>query len=78
MSALDREIADYDKTAKEYLHVVKQKKTGDVSVTMRYIDLRGQMHAAATKLGAQAGQMNPAQQKRVALIGSRTAPFLRE
>ncbi|MEO6871836.1 MAG: hypothetical protein ABI233_06415 [Chthoniobacterales bacterium] len=78
MSALDLAIANYDKTAKDYVRVARQKQTGDVSVTLRYLSLRDQTRAEAKKVQAQTAQMNPAQQKRVALISSRAAPFLTE
>lgn len=78
MSELDQAIANYEKTAKEYVHVARQKQTGDVSVTMLYISLGDQTRAAAKKLQAQAGQMSPAQRERVAQITGRTAPFLTE
>jgi hypothetical protein len=78
MTELDLAIASYDKTAREYVHVAKQKESGDVSVTMRFLTLQDQTRAAAKKVQAQSAQFNPAQRKRVALIAARTAPFLTE
>ncbi len=77
-SELDLAIANYDKVAKQYVHVAKQKQKGDVSVTMRFLNLRDQTRAAAKKVETQASQLTPPQRKRVALIAAETKPFLVE
>ena len=78
LTPLEREIAAYDKTAKDFVHIARQKQTGDVSITMRYIELHDETGKAAKKLEAQTSQMSPAQRKSVALITARTAPYLTE
>lgn len=75
VSELGAAINNYQKIATEYVHVAKKHKNGDVSVTMSYLDLREQTRAAAAKVQQKAGEMTPAQRKRVALIAAKTAPF---
>ncbi len=76
VSELDGAINAYEKTANEFVRVAKKIKGGDVSLTIRYMDLTKSTREAAAKLQQEAGKMSPAQAQRVAAITARAAPYL--
>jgi uncharacterized lipoprotein YehR (DUF1307 family) len=77
INELDLKINDYDKVANEYARVARKLDAGDVSLTVRYIDLEKQTREAAAKLQQDSSQMTPPQAQRVAAISARTAPYFR-
>jgi uncharacterized lipoprotein YehR (DUF1307 family) len=76
LNEVDLRINDYDKVANEYGRVARKLKAGDVSLTIRYLDLGKRTREAAAKLQQDSGQMTPPQAQRVAAISARTAPYL--
>jgi hypothetical protein len=76
LSEVDLRINDYEKVANEYGRVARKLKAGDVSLTIRYIDLGKRTREAAAKLQQDSAQMTPPQAQRVAAISARTAPYL--
>lgn len=71
-------INDYEKTANQFVKTARKMKGGDVSLTIRYIDLSKEMRAWPAKLQAQAGKMSPSQSQRVAGISAKAAPYLQK
>ncbi len=78
LNELDRKISDYEKVANEYGRVARKLKGGDVSLTVRYIDLGNRTRGAAAKLQQESTKMTPPQAQRVASISAKTAPYLQE
>jgi len=76
LSEVELRINDYEKVANEYGRVARKLKAGDVSLTIRYIDLGKRTREAAAKLQQDSAQMTPPQAQRVAAISARTAPYL--
>ena len=71
-------INDYEKVSNECVRVSKKLKNGDVSITMRYLDLEKRIREESAQLEQVSAQMTPDQAKRVAVISARTAPYLQE
>ncbi|CAN5432231.1 hypothetical protein BH20VER3_BH20VER3_09460 [soil metagenome] len=78
LSPLDAMINDYEKTSKEYDRVASKIKSGDVSLTVRYIDSGKRVRELTAKLNQEAGQMSPAQKQRIAAISAANAPYLQQ
>jgi uncharacterized lipoprotein YehR (DUF1307 family) len=78
LSEVDVKINDYEKVANEYGRVAKKLKAGDVSLTVRYLDLGKRTREAAAKLQQESPKMSPPQAHRVGAISARTAPYLQE
>lgn len=76
VSEVDLRINDYEKAANEYGRVAKRLKAGDVSLTVRYIELEKRTREAAARLQPDSAKMTPPQAQRVADILVRTAPYL--
>ncbi len=72
----DALINDYEKVANEYVRVSKKHQSGDVSITVRVIELRNRTRELAAKVQQTSGKMTPQQAQRVAAISSKTAPYL--
>lgn len=73
---VDALINDYEKVANEYVRVARKHKDGDVSITVRVIELKNRTRELAAKVQHAAGKMTPQQARRVATISSKTAPYL--
>ena len=69
-------INDYDKLTNEYVRVSKKLKQGDVSITVRYIELGKRAREQSEQLQQESAKMTPQQTQRVASIAARTAPYL--
>jgi hypothetical protein len=78
LNEVDLKINDYEKVANEYGRVARKLKAGDVSLTLRYLDLEKQTREAAAKLHQESPKMSPPQAQRVAAISARTTPYLQE
>ena len=76
MSELDRLINDYEKTTNAYVRVAKKHRAGDVSVTVRLIELDDELRTSSAKLAQQSPKMTPPQAQRVASIAAKSAPYL--
>lgn len=76
VDAIDVQLNDYEKLAKEYGRVARKHSNGDVSVTMLYIDLRRQTEASTAKLKQESAQMKVGQARRFAKISATVAPYL--
>ena len=70
VSELDVMINSHEKVANEYVRVAKKLKSGDVSLTIRYIELE------KATLQHEAPKMTPQQAERVASISAKAAPYL--
>ena len=75
---LDGKINDYGKLVKDYRTVARKHAAGDVSVTLRYIDLRLLTETATAQLQQQSAQLKPAQARRFATLSAAVAPYLKE
>jgi hypothetical protein len=73
---IDVKINNYEKTANEYVRVAKKLKQGDVSITVKYIQLGDQAKKESAQLQQQAPEMTPQQVQRVASIKSKTQPYM--
>lgn len=78
LNAVDLKINDYEKVANEYGRVARKLKAGDLSLTIRYLDLEKRTREAAAQLHQESPKMSPPQAQRVAAISARTAPYLQE
>jgi uncharacterized lipoprotein YehR (DUF1307 family) len=78
LNEVDVKINDYEKVANEIDRVARKLKAGDVSLTVRYLDLEKRTREAAAKLQQESPKMSPPQAQRVAAISARTAPYLQE
>lgn len=76
VSELDVMINSHEKVANEYVRVAKKLKSGDVSLTIRYIELEKATRAGSAKLQHEAPKMTPQQAQRVASISAKAAPYL--
>ncbi len=75
---IDFLLNDYEKTTTHFVKTARKMKGGDVSLTLRYIDLGKELRAWQTKLQAAAAKMSPAQSQRAAEIGAKAAPYLQK
>ena len=75
-SELDLMINSHEKVANEYVRVAKKLKSGDVSLTIRYLELEKATREGSAKLQLEAPKMTPQQAQRVASISARAAPYL--
>lgn len=73
---IDIKINKFEKTATEYVRVAKKLKQGDVSITVKYIELGDQTKKESAQLQQEAPQMTPQQAQRVASIKARTEPYM--
>jgi len=73
---VDGMINDYEKVTNEYIRVAKKHKEGDVSITIRVIELGKRTRESAAKLQQASAKMTPPQVQRVTQISSRAAPYL--
>ncbi|HEX4666902.1 MAG TPA: hypothetical protein VH207_09895 [Chthoniobacterales bacterium] len=76
VSELDVMINRHEKVANEYVRVAKKVKSGDLSLTIRYIDLEKATRAGSARLQQEAPRMTPQQAQRVASISAKAAPYL--
>jgi hypothetical protein len=76
VSELDLMINSHEKVANEYVRVAKKLKSGDVSLTVRYIELENATREGSAKLQEEAPKMTPQQAQRVASISAKAAPYL--
>lgn len=72
----DALINEYEKVANEYVRVARKHKDGDLSVTVRVIELGDHTRELAAKVQRDAGKLTPQQTQRVAAISSKTAPYM--
>ncbi|HEY2714381.1 MAG TPA: hypothetical protein VGI60_17860 [Chthoniobacterales bacterium] len=77
-SRVETMINNYEKLSNQYIHLSKKLKNGDVSVTVRYIELGKQARQESAELKQASNIMTPQQAQRVASISARTAPFMSE
>jgi uncharacterized lipoprotein YehR (DUF1307 family) len=75
INEVDLKINDYENVANEYSRVARKLKAGDVSLTLRYLDLGKRTREAAASLQQESAQMSQPQAQRVAAISARTAPY---
>lgn len=76
VSEVDVMINDYEKVANEYVRVAKRLKGGDMSVTVRYLELDKHTREESAKLQQISVKMTPQQAQRLANISARTVPYL--
>ncbi len=77
-SQVEAMINNYEKLSSQYIHLSKKLKNGDVSVTVRYIELDKETRQESAQLKQVSNIMTPQQAQRVASISARTAPFMSE
>ena len=77
-SPLDSKINNYEKTANEYVRVAKKLKDGDVSITVKYIQLEERTKDQSAQLRQEEPRMTPQQAQRLAEISAKTAPYLKQ
>ncbi len=70
-------INRHEKVTNEYVRVAKKLKSGDVSLTVRYIELEKAAREGSVKLRQEAPKMTPQQAQRVASISAKAAPYLK-
>lgn len=75
VSEIDALLNSYEKTVKDYLRVARQHQNGDVSVTMRFIEMKDKTRAAAAQVQQQVGKMSPPQRQRLANLNARLSAF---
>ena len=73
---VDGMINDYEQVTNEYVRVAKKHKQGDLSITIRVIELGKRTRESAAKLQQESAKMTPPQVQRVSQISSRAAPYL--
>jgi hypothetical protein len=78
VNQVDLKINDYEKATNEYVRVAKRLKDGDLSLTVRYLDLEKRTKEAAAAVQQESPKMTPPQAQRVAAISARTAPYLQD
>ena len=76
VNEVDGMLNEYEKVSTEYVRVAKKLKKGDVSITVRYIDLGQQTREESSRLQQRSASMSPEQAQRLATISARTAPYL--
>lgn len=74
---IDQKIDNYEKVTTEYVRVAKKLKSGDVSITVKYIELEAQAKQESVQLQQEAPNMTPQQAQRLADIAAKTAPYLK-
>gem|GEM_PF-5250821 len=72
---IDLKIDSYEKVANEYVRVAKKLRDGDVSITVKYIQLGAEAEKGSAELAREAPKMTPRQAQRVAEIAAKTAPY---
>ena len=77
-SQVEAMINNYEKLSNQYIHLSKKLKNGDVSVTVRYIELGKETRQESAQLKQVSNIMTPQQAQRVASISARTAPVMSE
>ena len=77
-SHIEAMINNYEKVSNQYIHLSKKLKNGDISVTVRYIELGKQTRQESAQLKQVSSIMTPQQAQRVASISARAAPFMAE
>ena len=75
---VDIKLNEYEKVSNQFVRVAKQMKEGDVSVTLRYIELDKRTREGSAKLQHEAAKMTPPQAQRLVGISAKTAPYLQE
>lgn len=75
---VDIKLNEYEKVSNEFVRIAKQMKEGDVSVTVRFIELGKRTRDGSAKLQQEAVKMTPPQTQRLASISAKTAPYLQE
>lgn len=78
LSEVDIKLNEYEKVSNELVRVAKRMKEGDLSVTIRYIDLEKRTRDGSAKLQQEAAKMTPPQAQRLASISAKTVPYLQE
>lgn len=73
---VDLLIKEHEKVTNEYVRVAKKVKQGDVSLTVRYIELEQRTRDGSAKLQQASPKMTPEQAHRVATIKAKAAPYL--
>lgn len=76
VNEVDGMLNEYEKVSTEYVRVAKELKKGDVSITVRYIDLGQRTREGSTRLQQRSASMSPEQAQRLAAISAKTAPYL--
>ncbi|HEY1581515.1 MAG TPA: hypothetical protein VGF73_00285 [Chthoniobacterales bacterium] len=71
-------INKQEKVTNEYVRVAKKLKSGDVSLTVRYIELEHDMQVGSATLQKEAPKMTPQQAQRVAGISAKASPYLQK
>ena len=77
-SHIEAMINNYEKVSNQYIHLSKKLKNGDISVTVRYIELGKQTRQESARPKQVSSIMTAQQAQRVASISARAAPFMAE
>jgi hypothetical protein len=75
---VDQMLNDYEKVSNSFIKVAREKAEGDVSVTLRFIDLSDELRDWPKKHQQLWAQMTPQQAQRAAAITAKAAPLLRK
>jgi hypothetical protein len=78
LTEVDVMLNDQEKVANEYVRVAKKLRAGDVSITVRYIDLGNRTREGSAKLQQESAKLTPQQAQRLASISARTAPYVQQ
>ncbi len=70
---IEKKINQYEKHTNEYVRVSKKLKSGDVSLTVRYIELGGRTKQERTELQQELARMTSEQAQRLAIISAKSA-----
>jgi len=76
LTELDRMINDYERVVDEYVKAFKRHQGGDMGVTMLLLQDEDTIKQMAAKIQQKSGEMNPAQQQRMAAIAAKRAPYI--
>ena len=68
-------INSHEKVTNEYVRVAKKLKSGDLSLTVRYIELEKATREGSAKLQQATPKTTPQQAQRVAGISAKAAPY---
>ena len=71
---IEIKINHYEKLTNEYARLAKKLKKGDVSITVRYIELEGRTRRERARLQEELAKMIPQQAQRLASISARVVP----
>lgn len=71
---MEVKINHYEKLTNEYVRVSKKLKDGDVSITVRYIELEDGTKQERAALQQELAKMTPRQAQRLASISAKAAP----